>query len=43
MSHLFGGGGELGWTALKALLLYVTAIAGFRAGGASDARGDVTL
>jgi uncharacterized membrane protein YcaP (DUF421 family) len=28
--ELIGGAGELGWVALKALLLYITAIVGFR-------------
>ncbi|HEV2528156.1 MAG TPA: YetF domain-containing protein [Thermomicrobiales bacterium] len=32
MSHLFSGGEELGWVALKAFLLYATAIIGFRLG-----------
>jgi uncharacterized membrane protein YcaP (DUF421 family) len=30
MNELVGGGGMLGWVSLKALLLYLTAIAGFR-------------
>jgi len=32
MDHLVGGVGELGWVALKALLLYLTAVLGFRVG-----------
>ncbi|MBV1799748.1 DUF421 domain-containing protein [Siccirubricoccus sp. G192] len=32
MDHLIGGAGEMGWVALKALLLYVTAVLGFRIG-----------
>ncbi len=32
MSHLVGGAGDLGWVALKALLLYLTAVVGFRLG-----------
>jgi uncharacterized membrane protein YcaP (DUF421 family) len=32
MDHLIGGAGELGWVALKALLLYLTAVLGFRVG-----------
>ena len=32
MDHLVGGAGELGWVALKALLLYLTAVLGFRVG-----------
>jgi uncharacterized membrane protein YcaP (DUF421 family) len=32
MDHLTGGIGELGWVALKALLLYFTAVLGFRVG-----------
>ncbi len=32
MSQLIGGAGEVGWVALKALLLYLTAIIGFRIG-----------
>jgi uncharacterized membrane protein YcaP (DUF421 family) len=32
MNELIGGGNQLLWVALKALLLYVTAIAGFRLG-----------
>jgi len=32
MEHLIGGIGELGWIALKALLLYLTAVLGFRVG-----------
>jgi|SRR5579884_479238 len=32
MNHLVTGGGELFWVAVKALLLYVTAIIGFRLG-----------
>src|SRR5205807_3827401 len=32
MDQLMGGGSELFWVALKALLLYVTAIGGFRLG-----------
>ncbi|QBQ56467.1 DUF421 domain-containing protein [Nitrosococcus wardiae] len=32
MDHLIGEGGELGWVVLKALLLYLTAIIGFRFG-----------
>lgn len=30
VSHLIGGGAELGWVAMKALLLYLTAVFGFR-------------
>lgn len=30
MSHLFGGYPELGWTALKAILLFVVAVVGLR-------------
>ena len=32
MEHLIGGGSEIGWVVLKALLLYLTAIVGFRLG-----------
>jgi uncharacterized membrane protein YcaP (DUF421 family) len=32
MNHLFGGVNALGWVAIKALLLYVTAVIGFRLG-----------
>ena len=32
MSHLFGDSGDVGWVALKALLLYLTAVVGFRLG-----------
>ena len=32
MSELFGGVGQLGWVAAKALLLYLTAVFGFRLG-----------
>ena len=32
MDHLVGGVGELGWVALKALLLYLTTVLGFRVG-----------
>lgn len=32
MEHLVGGSGEIGWVALKALLLYLTAVIGFRFG-----------
>lgn len=32
MSYLIGGAGSFGWVALKAVLLYVTAIIGFRLG-----------
>jgi uncharacterized membrane protein YcaP (DUF421 family) len=32
LDHLIGGAGELGWVALKALLLYLTAVLGFRVG-----------
>jgi len=32
MNQLIGGGGEIFWVAVKALLLYLTAIAGFRLG-----------
>jgi uncharacterized membrane protein YcaP (DUF421 family) len=32
MEHLTGGIGQLGWVAAKALLLYGTAVAGFRVG-----------
>ena len=32
MSHVFGSAGEMGWVALKALLLYLTAVIGFRVG-----------
>ena len=32
MNQLFGGADQLLWVALKALLLYITAIAGFRMG-----------
>jgi uncharacterized membrane protein YcaP (DUF421 family) len=32
MGHLVGGAGELGWVALKALLLHLTAVLGFRVG-----------
>jgi uncharacterized membrane protein YcaP (DUF421 family) len=32
MSHLIGGVSEVGWVALKALLLYLTAVVGFRLG-----------
>ena len=32
MNPLFGGAGDLGWVALKALLLYLTAVFGFRVG-----------
>ena len=32
MNPLIGGAGDLGWVALKALLLYVTAVFGFRVG-----------
>lgn len=32
MSHLIGGAGELGWVALTALLLYLTAVFGLRIG-----------
>ncbi len=32
MDHLIGGAGELGWVALKALLLYFTAVLCFRLG-----------
>ena len=32
MENLIGGAGELGWVALKALLLYLTAVFGFRVG-----------
>lgn len=32
MSHVIGGGTSLGWVGVKALLLYLTAIIGFRVG-----------
>ena len=32
MAHLFGSAGEMGWVALKALLLYVSAVLFFRLG-----------
>ncbi len=32
MNYLLGGGSELGWVAAKALLLYLTAVFGFRLG-----------
>ncbi len=32
MDHLIGEAGEIGWVVLKALLLYVTAVLGFRLG-----------
>ncbi|MDP9356486.1 MAG: DUF421 domain-containing protein, partial [Chloroflexota bacterium] len=32
MSYLIGGGAALGWVAVKALLLYLTAVIGFRLG-----------
>lgn len=32
MEHLVGGSGEIGWVAVKALLLYLTAVIGFRFG-----------
>lgn len=32
MDHLIGGVGDLGWVALKAFLLYLTAVFGFRIG-----------
>ena len=32
MSHLIGGPGELGWVALTAVLLYLTAVFGLRLG-----------
>jgi uncharacterized membrane protein YcaP (DUF421 family) len=32
MDHLIGGAGELGWVAIKALLLYLTAVFAFRVG-----------
>ncbi|ABA59403.1 DUF421 domain-containing protein [Nitrosococcus oceani] len=32
MDHLIGESGELGWVSLKALLLYLTAVIGFRLG-----------
>jgi uncharacterized membrane protein YcaP (DUF421 family) len=32
MEHLMGGSGEIGWVAVKALLLYLTAVIGFRLG-----------
>ncbi len=32
MNHLFGGAADFGWVAVKALLLYVTAVIGFRVG-----------
>lgn len=32
MSHLIGGDTELAWVAVKALLLYLTAVIGFRLG-----------
>ncbi len=32
MDHLVGGADELGWVALKALLLYLTVVIGFRLG-----------
>src|SRR5947209_525600 len=32
MGHLIAGGAELGWVAAKALLLYLTAVIGFRLG-----------
>jgi uncharacterized membrane protein YcaP (DUF421 family) len=32
MEHLVGGSGEIGWVAVKALLLYLTAVIGFRLG-----------
>lgn len=32
MEHLFGEAGELGWVVAKALLLYLTAVVGFRLG-----------
>jgi uncharacterized membrane protein YcaP (DUF421 family) len=32
MEHLIGGSGEIGWVAVKALLLYLTAVIGFRLG-----------
>jgi uncharacterized membrane protein YcaP (DUF421 family) len=32
MEHLIGGSGEIGWVAVKALLLYLTAVIGFRFG-----------
>ena len=32
MEHLIGGSGQIGWVAVKALLLYLTAVFGFRLG-----------
>ncbi len=32
MNQLFGGAHDLGWVAIKALLLYLTAVIGFRLG-----------
>lgn len=32
MGHLAGDAGQIGWVALKAVLLYLTAVAGFRLG-----------
>lgn len=32
MEHLIGGAGEMGWVALKAILLYLTVVVAFRLG-----------